>query len=72
MKSTKTLVLTVLLIWSSYSIIGFAIVGPFTTSAFNCLLSTSEIPNDQQYAIIRGYQNSHSPAGIDPNALQTM
>jgi len=60
-----------LLVWSCYSFIGFAIVGPFTTSAFKCL-PKSGIINDVPFAIIRVYQNSQSPPGIDPNALKTL
>jgi len=67
MKNLTVFLVIGLLIWSSYSYIGFAVVGPFTASAFTCLLSS--VPNSAQYAIIRAYQNSHSPAGIDPNAL---
>jgi len=71
MKNFNLFLLTVgILVWSSYSTIGFAVVGPFTTGAFNCLYSSE--PNSNQYAIIRAYQNSHSPAGIDPYAIQTI
>jgi len=70
MKVFTLFLVTILLIWSSYGYVGFGIVGPLTTSAFTCL--QSNVPNSNKYAVIRAYQNSHSPAGIDPNALQTL
>ena len=72
MKNITLFLLMGLLIWSSFEqqgFIGIAVVGPFTASAFKCLQAT--MPNQFPYVIIRAYQNSHSPAGIDPNALQT-
>jgi len=30
------------------------------------------MPGQGRYVIVRIYQNSHSPAGIDPNGLQTL
>jgi hypothetical protein len=68
MKNLHILLVTVLLAWPSYSSIGYGIVGPFTASAFKCLHSTSPAP----LAMIRGYQHSRHPAGIDPHALQTI
>ena len=70
MKSFNLFLLVGLLIWFTYSHIAFGIVGPFTASAFTCLQSS--VPGSFQYVVVRAYQNSHSPAGIDPNALQTM
>jgi hypothetical protein len=47
------------------------VVGPITKSAFTCLLGSvdNELINKVS---IRGYQNSRSPPGIDPNALSTL
>ena len=59
-----------LLTWSSYSYIAFEFVGPMTASNFNCLVSS--VPNGIPVPILRVYQSSKSPAGIDPNALQTL
>ena len=76
MKNLNLFLLTVgMLIWSSCSYInsgatGFSVVGPFTTSAFKCIRVS--IPDTAHYAVIRAYQNSQSPAGIDTNALQTI
>jgi len=70
MKIFTMILLMGLLVWLSSSTTGFAIVGPVSTSTFICLHST--LPNFRQYAVIRAYQNSHSPAGIDPYALQTI
>ena len=71
MKNFNLLLLAVgLLIWSSQCYTAFSIVGPFTSSAFRCLRSS--LHGSQPYSIIRVYQNSHSPAGIDTNALQTL
>jgi len=60
-----------MLVWSSYSYVGYGIVGPFTTNAFPCL-ADSGLGNSIFYSIIRVYQNSQSPSGIDQNALQTL
>jgi len=62
--------LVALLIWSSHSGFTFAVAGPFTPSAFTCLARS--IPYTVHNVIIRAYQNSQSPAGIDPYALQTL
>ena len=73
MRNFNLFLLAVMLIWSSHSAgsITYEIVGPFLTSAFTCLYQS--LPSDgEPYAIIRAYQNSHSPPGIDPNALQTL
>jgi len=71
MKNFNLYLLTIiLLIWFSDSSIGFAVVGPFTSSAFICLIRS--VPGSEYYAITRIYQNSHSPAGIDPYGLQTV
>jgi len=71
MKNFNLFLLVVgLLLCSSYSSVGFGLVGPFTTSAFKCLLSS--VPDAAPFVIVRAYQNSHSPPGIDPNALQTL
>jgi len=72
MKNFNLFLLTVgLLFISSYSQISFGVVGPFTASAFRCLASS--VPHVTiPYVTIRAYQNSHSPPGIDPNALQTI
>jgi len=70
MNNFNLVLLAGLLIWSSYSFIGFAVVGPLTASAFTCLQSSMSglVP----YAIIRVYQNSHSLPGIDMYAIQTI
>ena len=70
MKNSNFLLLVLLLIWSSHCFIGFSVVGPLTKSAFTCLAtSVPDADTNEPYVIIRAYQNSHSPAGIDPNAL---
>jgi hypothetical protein len=71
MKKFNLFLLIGLLIWSSfeqYGYLGYAVVGPFTASAFTCLL----LPGQSNVFLVRAYQNSHSPPGIDPNALQTI
>ena len=71
MKNFNLFLLTVsLLICSSYSFISFGVVGPFTAYAFTCLQSS--VPDSIPYVIIRAYQNSESPSGVDTNALQTI
>jgi len=59
-----------LLAWSCSCYFGFGVVGPFTSSAFKCLHAS--VTGSTTYAVVRVYQNSHSPAGIDSNGLQTM
>lgn len=68
MKAHYLLLVTVLLIWSSQSRIGFGIVGPFTKGAFNCLYSTLYY---DKYVMIRAFTSSLVLIDVDPNALQT-
>ena len=72
MNNFNLVLLMGLLVWSSFGqgFIGFGVVGPFTAPAFRCL--SSGVHGSVQYAVIRAYQNSQSPAGIDPNAIQTI
>jgi len=65
MKIFTQFLLVGLLVWSSYSTIGFGVVGPFSASAFTCLHSS--VPGSVKSALIRVYQNSEIIAGIDPN-----
>jgi hypothetical protein len=62
--------LITLLITLSQSLAGFGVVGSFITSAFRCLLAAK--PGYSPYVLVRVYQNTHSPAGLDPNGLSTM
>jgi len=64
MKNLNLLLLTVLLICSTYTV-GFGLVGPFTASAFTCLHLGAPIDDPNTWTVIRGYQNSKSPPGID-------
>jgi len=66
----SVLLLVGLLIWSSQSAYTLAVVGPFSPSAFKCL--ALNVPGSVYNVIIRAYQNSQSPAGIDPNAFSTL
>ena len=77
MKDFTLFLLIGLFIWPSYSDVGvgsyaFGVVGPFTASGFLCLKPNLPGVYFQATLIVRVYQNSHSPAGIDPHALQTL
>lgn len=71
MKIINSFLLVGLLICSAYGNIAFGVVGPFTSSAFKCLVSSGP-PGSAPQVLVRGYQNSQSPPGIDPNAVQTL
>jgi len=72
MNNFSLFLLMALLVCSSFENghIQFGVVGPFTTSAFKCLQTS--LPTSTKSVIIRAFQNSKSPAGIDPNAIQTI
>jgi hypothetical protein len=71
MKNFSWLLVMALLICCSYSVMnGFAIVGPFSKSTLQCMVNS--VAGAHRYAITRVYQHSKAPAGIDPNAVQTI
>ena len=71
MKQFYTILLFLLLTWSiAGEFVAATHVGPLSITALNCLLSDGII--SQAKFGFRIYQNSHSPAGVDPLAAQAI
>jgi hypothetical protein len=69
MNTVNLFLITLALIHTSYTSVGFELVGPFGYSAFKCLQNS--YPNAIPFAIVRVYQHSRANPGIDSNGLKT-
>lgn len=69
MRKIAQYILIALLIWWTNCTVIYSINHAISKTGLNCLYSYGN-KNASSY-IIRAYRNSQSPAGIDPNALQT-